>query len=363
LTTKGDSLKRGRYFAGGVVGLEVLDVDVVPELGDGWLGRRLSARRRLLDVGLDLRLDFVELGLGAEAARDDALALSLDGVARRAHVLHLVARAIRRARIGHRVTDVTVRLDLEQHRAVARRRVLARVRRRLAHRQHIHAVDVHARHVVAALVEVADGGGALDRRAHGVLVVLADEYARQAPEHRHVERLEQLALVRRAVAVQRNDHLVLLLVLAAERDAGAERHLRADDAVAAVEAALSVVEVHRAAAALRAAGAAAEQLGERRLDATAARYVETVIAIRRNQVILASQRSLDARIHSLLSAVTCMHTTKTSCFGVSTTQRRGANKNQKKANTANIQRFCQCCKHKKFLSVVRCCKNKQTYPV
>ena len=41
---------------------------------------------------------------------------------------------------------------------------------------------------------------ALDRRAHRVLVVLAHEQARQAPQHRHVVRLEQLALVRRAVA-------------------------------------------------------------------------------------------------------------------------------------------------------------------
>lgn len=55
----------------------------------------------------------------------------------------------------------------------------------------------------------------------------------------HVVRLEDLALVRRAVAVhgERGVLVVLAEVLLRESDAGAERHLRADDTVAAEEAA------------------------------------------------------------------------------------------------------------------------------
>lgn len=48
---------------------------------------------------------------------------------------------------------------------------------------------------VSSLVVVGAGGRPLHRRAHAVFVVLTDENARQLPQRRHVERLEQLALI------------------------------------------------------------------------------------------------------------------------------------------------------------------------
>src|SRR3546814_20384109 len=62
--------------------------------------------------------------------------------------------------------------------------------RRLAHRQHVHAVDLHNGDAVGLAAVVALGrlrGGALDRGAHAVLVVLDDVDHRQRPHSRHVE--------------------------------------------------------------------------------------------------------------------------------------------------------------------------------
>ena len=53
----------------------------------------------------------------------------------------------------------------------------------------------HSRYEVSPLVVVGAGGGPLHRRPHTVLVVLADEDARQLPQGSHVERLKELALL------------------------------------------------------------------------------------------------------------------------------------------------------------------------
>ena len=71
--------------------------------------------------------------------------------------------------------------------------------------------------------------------AHGVVVVLDHEDDRQLPERRHVEGLVDLALVGGAVAEIGERNIVVAAVLVGEGEAGAERHLGADDAVAAVE--------------------------------------------------------------------------------------------------------------------------------
>lgn len=48
---------------------------------------------------------------------------------------------------------------------------------------------------VSSLVVVGAGGRPLHRRPHAVFVVLTDKNARQLPQRRHVETLEQLALI------------------------------------------------------------------------------------------------------------------------------------------------------------------------
>ena len=94
------------------------------------------------------------------------------------------------------------------------------------------------------------------------MVVLADQYGRQLPEGRNVESLKELSLVSRTVTIERERGRVLLLVLLSEGEAASEGHLRADDAVPAVEIGILLIEMHGSALPAGAAGLAAHQLGE-----------------------------------------------------------------------------------------------------
>src|SRR3546814_19552793 len=91
-----------------------------------------------------------------------------------------------------------------------------------------------------------------------VLVVLDDVDDRQLPQCRHVEALVDLALVDRAVAEIGQRHPVGVAAPVGEGEAGADRHLRADDAVADETVLLSAEPVHRAAPALRVSADATE---------------------------------------------------------------------------------------------------------
>src|SRR5437588_40144 len=61
-----------------------------------------------------------------------------------------------------------------------------------------------------------------------------------------------------------NAHLIAASVLDRESDAGAHRHVRADDAMAAKKIQVPVEEMHRPALAMRASGGAPEQLSHYR---------------------------------------------------------------------------------------------------
>ena len=98
------------------------------------------------------------------------------------------------------------------------------------------------------------------------------------------------AHVDRAVAELADDRLLLALAYEREREPGGERELAADDAPAAVVAALGVEQVHRAAAAVRAAVALAEQLGHDRLGRRAAREREAVRAVAGDEQVVLLHR-------------------------------------------------------------------------
>ena len=120
------------------------------------------------------------------------------------------------------------------------------------HRPHVHAVDLEARNTEgdAALREIGFGRRADDRRAHRVAIVLDHVDHRQLPQRRHVEALIDLALVGRAVAEEGQADIVVAAIAVGEGEPGAERDLRADDAMAAVEVLFLGEHVHGAALAL-----------------------------------------------------------------------------------------------------------------
>ena len=156
---------------------------------------------------------------------------------------------------------------------------------------------------LAALIKLGPGRGALDRGAHAVSVVLDDVDDRQLPERGHVEALVDLALVDRAVAEIGEAHAAVLAVAVGEGEAGADRHLRADDAVAAVEVLLAAEHVHRAALALGIAAAPAGQLGHDALGVHAAGQHVAVVAIGGDDGVALLDRGLHADDHRLLADI------------------------------------------------------------
>ena len=206
-------------------------------------------------------------------------------------------------RVGHRVAAEAVGDGLDEDRLP----VLARAPDRLAHHvvglDHVHAVAAQAGYAeaLAAAVQVGHRGVALDRGPHAELVVGDHEDDRQLPEGGEVERLAERALVGGAVAEHAQRDLVEALVVGGERHAGGERQVAADDPVAAHEAVLEVEHVHRAAAAVRDAVLAAEQLGHHAVGIGPAGQRVAVRAVGRDQVVLVAQRAAGADDRRLLA--------------------------------------------------------------
>src|SRR5437763_9598875 len=93
----------------------------------------------------------------------------------------------------------------------------------------------------------------------------------QLPQLGHIEALVDLSLVGRAVAEIGDRDQPVVAIAIGEGEAGAERYLRADDAMAAKEALLAREHMHRAALALRQAAAASGEFGQHALRVHAAR--------------------------------------------------------------------------------------------
>ena len=107
--------------------------------------------------------------------------------------------------------------------------------------------------------------------------------------------------VRRAVAEERERDARLAAELERERRAGDRRQPAADDGVRAEVPALDVVEVHRAAVAVRAALDLAVELGHERVRRRPARERVAVRAMRRREHVAVLHRAADADADRLLA--------------------------------------------------------------
>ena len=166
------------------------------------------------------------------------------------------------------------------------------------------AVDLDRVHVVGerALRHVVPDRRVLPaRRRLGPLVVLADEHRLRLPELREVERLVEGAGVRRAVAEERDRDPRLVAQLEREPGADERRQAAADDRVRAEVAALDVVEVHRAAVAVRAALDLPVELGHQRVRVRAARERVPVRAMGGAEDVAVLHRRADADLGRLLA--------------------------------------------------------------
>ena len=176
---------------------------------------------------------------------------------------------------------------------------------RLLHREHVHAVDGNAGDTerLAAAEKLGGRRSPLQRRAHGIAVVLDNVDDRQLPQAGHVEGLVDLALVGGAVAEVAEVEAAVAAVLVGEGEPGAERHRSADDAVSAVEFLLDGEHVHRAALALGIAADAPGQLGHHALRFHPRRQHVAVVAVGGDHRILVGGTRVQAGDHGLLTDV------------------------------------------------------------
>ena len=116
----------------------------------------------------------------------------------------------------------------------------------------------------------------------------------------HVERLEDLALVGRAVTVHGERRVLFARVLLREGETGAKRYLRTDDTVAALEGLGE--DVHGTTLSLRHSAYAAQELANEALDVATAEHDERVGAVRGDDVVIERRRRVDTDGDSFLQA-------------------------------------------------------------
>lgn len=147
-------------------------------------GRRVIGELHgVLDLDADVILECVQLGLG-EADVEQTLAAAVERIAP-LPLLDLVLGAVE-ARITHRVTAEPVGHDLDECGLAGGARSLDRLGDPALDLDDIVAIEPVARHAMADRAErdILDGERAIDRRAHRVLVVLADQHHGQLPQRR-----------------------------------------------------------------------------------------------------------------------------------------------------------------------------------
>src|SRR4051794_22101390 len=282
----------------------VAEQEVVVALVEEPVGRRLRVGHRHGERLLRARLDRVA-DLGADRVDVDAEVaqarlLALDGVLLAplldlllGHVLHIVVRGM--AVHAHRH-------GLEQGRAAAVERAVARLTRGLEHRLGVVAVDADAGEAV--------GRGALDRvdrelragrRRVGVLVVLEDEDDRQLLHAGPVHGLVEVAAGGRAVAEPGDRAAALVAQLERHGHAGRhEHHVRQHrDHPDAAEA--EVAEVDVAVAPAGDAALAAHVLAEDAGGRDAADEVRAEVAVEDAQAVLRRHRERRADRDGLLA--------------------------------------------------------------
>src|SRR4051794_22161859 len=282
----------------------VAEQEVVVALVEEPVGRRLRVGHRHGERLLRARLDrLADLGahrgaVDAEVAQPRLLALDrvllaplLDLLL--GHVLHVVVRGV--AVHAHRH-------GLEQRRAAAVERALARLARRLEHRLGVVAVDADTGEAV--------GLGALDRvdrelrarrRGVGVLVVLEDEDDRQLLHTGPVHGLVEVAARCRAVAEPGDRAAALVAQLERHRHAGRDEHHVRQHRDHPDAAEPEVAEVDVAVATAGDPALAAHVLAEDAPGRDAADEVRAEVAVQDAQAVLGRHRERRADRDGLLA--------------------------------------------------------------
>lgn len=145
----------------------------------------------------------------------------------------------------------------------ARAHMLDGIARGVIDRHHVHAIDAVTVDAVGRgpAMELGHRRMAMDFSPDLVAVVLADEQYRQPPQRRHVHRLMEGPLIRRAIAEVAQDDFRRIVHAQPIADPGRDGKGFTDDGIAAEETLVGVEEMHGATVAMRTSGRPPEQLG------------------------------------------------------------------------------------------------------
>ena len=125
----------------------------------------------------------------------------------------------------------------------------------------------------------------------------------QAPARRHVETFRHLALIGRAVAEKGDADPPVATIGVGEGQSGPERHLRADNAVAAIKTIVRREHMHGPAFSARKTAATAGHFGHYRLRIGAAGQQMTVLAIGGDELVAFAGRQPHADDDRLLADI------------------------------------------------------------
>jgi hypothetical protein len=190
------------------------------------------------------------------------------------------------------MATIAVGHKLKEKGTFTRKHPITRVFDCLRRGDDVHTVRLYTGNLVSARKVFRVGRAAIGRGAHSVLVVLAHKYAGEVPQLGHVERLEYLALVTRAVAVQRERGRGPLEVLLCKREAGADGDLCTHDTVPTKEARCE--DVHGAALPMGHADLATKELADNTGDGATAKDGEGMTAVGRDDHVVLGYRRLEA---------------------------------------------------------------------
>src|SRR5580704_5945516 len=215
----------------------------------------------MVDQSGDLALDPVELCPIEQPGLADTAAELLQAVAFFAQPPDFILATVELG-VARVVAVEAAGIDLDCAGAAARAGALDRLARGLVHPEEIVAADFDGGQSEAGSTagDVAAADGVFEGGAFSVLVVLEHEDRRQFEHHSHVHRLEGSALVRAAVARERDGNGVAAQGFGGQRRADDERRSAPDDPVGAEHAAVEVGDMHRAALTAAQAGLLREQL-------------------------------------------------------------------------------------------------------
>src|SRR5262245_1789068 len=161
---------------------------------------------------------------------------------------------------------------------------------------HIHAVDLVTGDVErqSAARQVDLGRRPRDRRAHRVPIILDYVDYGELPKLRHVEAFVDLALIGGTIAEIGDADIAVAAIAVRESETRAQRHLRANNPMPAVETLLHAEHVHGAAFAFGIAVRAPGEFGHDPLGVHAGCDHVTMVAIAGNDLVAGLEHHLHA---------------------------------------------------------------------